>query len=130
MKKTLVIIGYLLGWIYPLSAIILNLFDVRTNRMGFFDFHNDSIIGYLFYGTIFSIITYAIYFIYHYKKYNIEKGFYLTFANILLYYPTIACNMYYSDSWDAKIPIAILVVDLLIIAYTIYIAPRKSDEKI
>lgn len=129
MKKALVTIAYLFGWIYPVSAILINLFDVRTEFMGFFDYHKDSIIGYLFYGTIFSIITYIVYFVYFYEKYDIEKGFYFTFANVFLYYPSIACNMYFSDSWDAVIPTIILVVDLILIAFTLYIAPRKADEK-
>ena len=130
MKKPMVIVGYLLGWIYPISAIIINLLNVRIKLMSAFDFHNDSIMFYLFYGTIFSIITFIIYFAFHYKKYDVEKGFYFTFLNVFLYYPSIVCNMYFSDSWDATIPAVILVVDLLVIAYTLYIAPGKSSEKI
>lgn len=129
MKKLIVIVGYLLGWIYPISAIIINLLNVRIKLMSAFDFHNDSIMFYLFYGTIFSIITFIIYFAFHYKKYDVEKGFYFTFINVFLYYPSIVCNMYFSDSWDATIPTVILVVDLLVIAYTLYIAPGKSCEK-
>ena len=130
MKKPIVIVGYLLGWIYPISAIIINLLDVRIKLMSAFDFHNDSILFYLFYGTIFSIATFIIYFAFYYKRYNVKKGFYFTFINVFLYYPSIVCNMYYSDSWDATIPAVILVVDLLIIAYTFYVAPRKSEGNV
>ena len=125
MKKLMVIVGYLLGWIYPMSTIIINLFNVRTKLMSAFDFGNDSIMFYLFYGTIFSIITFIIYFLYFYKKFDVKKGFYFTFINVLLYYPSIVCNMYFSDSWDVTIPTVILVVDLLAIAYTLYITPKK-----
>ena len=125
MKKPIVIVGYLLGWIYPISAIIINLLNIKTKLMSAFDFHNDSITGYLLYGTIFSLITFIIYYIYHNKKFDISRGFYFTFINVFLYYPSIICNMYFCDSWDAPIPTAILIVDLLVIAYTLYITPKK-----
>lgn len=127
--KLSIIICYLLGWIYPLSTIIVNLLDVKTKLTGLYDFGNDSIMFWLFYGTVFAIITFAVYFTYFYKKYDTEKAFRFTFINVLLYYPSIACNLYFSDSWDAFIPTIILVADLLVIAFTLYIAPRKADVK-
>ena len=129
MKKATPIIFYLLGWIYPVSTIIVNLSGVRTDLMGLYDFGNDSIMFWLFYGTVFSIITFVVFFTYFYKRYDIRKLFYFTFINVLLYYPSIACNLYFSDSWDALIPTIILVADLLVIAFTLYSAPRKADEK-
>ena len=75
MKKPIVTVGYLLGWIYPISAIIINLLNVSPKLMSAFDFGNDSIMFYLFYGSIFSIITYIIYFLYFYKKFDVKKRF-------------------------------------------------------
>lgn len=129
MKRVITTVLYLLGWIYPISTIIVNLSGVRTDLMGMFDFGNDSIIFWLFYGTVFAVVTFVVYFAYFYNKYDIKKNiFYFTFINVFLYYPSISCNLYYSNSWEEAIPATILVADLLVIAFTLLTAPRKADK--
>lgn len=71
MKKIIPLIGYYLGWIYPLAVstyIILDHFlHIRINNSGPLDLGEESTLMYMFYFFIFAALTFLIYFIY-YKK--------------------------------------------------------------
>ena len=99
MKKIIPLIGYYLGWIYPLAVstyIILDHFlHIRINNSGPLDLGEESTLMYMFYFLIFAALTFLIYFIY-YKKPLKNWG---VLVNAPLYIVSIFCI----GSWRHRI---------------------------
>ena len=117
MKKIIPLIGYYLGWIYPVIVNAYMVLDpylhIRTKLSGPLDFGNDSIIGYIFYSLIFSAFTFLIYFIY-YKEPLKNWG---PLVNLPLYFITVYIVPFYGDTYPI-IPIISLLLSIGAIAYT------------
>lgn len=101
MKKIIPLIGYYLGWIYPLALNIFVILDyflfIRTKLSGPFDFGNDSIVGYIFYSLVFSAFTFFIYFIYYkepLKNWNVLVNLPLYFVSVYIV-PFIFADNYF-----------------------------------
>lgn len=118
MKKIVPLIGYYLGWIYPLvvnAYIVLDPYlHIKTKLTGPLDFGNDSIIGYIFYSLVFSAFTFLIYFIY-YKKALKNWG---VLANLPLYFITVyIVPFFYTDTYPI-ISVIALLLSVSAIVYT------------
>ena len=98
MKKTIPLIGYYLGWIYPVIVNAYMVLDpylhIRTKLSGPLDFGNDSIMGYMFDSLIFAAFTFLIYFIY-YKEPLKNWG---VLVNLPLYFVSVVVVPWYTES--------------------------------
>ena len=109
MKKIIPLIGYYLGWIYPIivnAYIVLDPYlHIRTKLSGPLDFGNDSIMGYMFYSLIFAAFTFLIYFIY-YKEPLKNWG---VLVNLPLYFVSVVVVPWYTESHPLLSAVALLL---------------------
>lgn len=109
MKKIIPLIGYYLGWIYPIivnAYIVLDPYlHIRTKLSGPLDFGNDSIMGYMFYSLIFAAFTFLIYFIY-YKEPLKNWG---VLVNLPLYFVSVVVVPWYTESYPLLSAVALLL---------------------
>lgn len=109
MKKIIPLIGYYLGWIYPLAVSTYIILDpylhIRTKLSGPLDFGNDSIMGYMFYSLIFAAFTFLIYFIY-YKEPLKNWG---VLVNLPLYFVSVVVVPWYTESYPLLSAVALLL---------------------
>lgn len=109
MKKIIPLIGYYLGWIYPIivnAYIVLDPYlHIRTKLSGPLDFGNDSIMGYMFYSLIFAAFSFLIYFIY-YKEPLKNWG---VLVNLPLYFVSVVVVPWYTESYPLLSAVALLL---------------------
>ena len=109
MKKIIPLIGYYLGWIYPIivnAYIVLDPYlHIRTKLSGPLDFGNDSIMGYMFDSLIFAAFTFLIYFIY-YKEPLKNWG---VLVNLPLYFVSVVVVPWYTESYPLLSAVALLL---------------------
>ena len=109
MKKIIPLIGYYLGWIYPLAVNTYTVLDpylhIRTKLSGPLDFGNDSIMGYMFDSLIFAAFTFLIYFIY-YKEPLKNWG---VLVNLPLYFVSVVVVPWYTESYPLLSAVALLL---------------------
>ena len=109
MKKIIPLIGYYLGWIYPLAVSTYIVLDpylhIRTKLSGPLDFGNDSIMGYMFDSLIFAAFTFLIYFIY-YKEPLKNWG---VLVNLPLYFVSVVVVPWYTESYPLLSAVALLL---------------------
>lgn len=127
MKKILPLIGYLIGWIYPLSVnsvVVLDHFlNLKTTLMGPFDFYNDSIMGYIFFSLILSALTFAVYFICFVKPLK----HYFVLLNLPLYVLSVFASFIYNDF--ILIAVIFLVLSITAIIYTTTVSIKIIKEE-
>lgn len=130
-KYTLTAI-YLLGWFYPLSILVFNIIDnfivIREPFGCPYDFNNDTMIGWVFYGLLLALVTFLIYFITLIVKFKVSKIFYLTLLNMPLLFLliTFAWNYIYAESLNFNI----ITLAISLTAVVLSIVPIfRSDEK-
>lgn len=118
MKKIIPLIGYYLGWIYPLivnTYIVLDRYlHIKTKLMGPLDFGNDSIIGYMFYSLIFAAFTFLIYFIY-YKEPLKNWG---VLVNLPLYFISVYIVPFVFEDHFFPLTMVSLLLSICTIIYT------------
>lgn len=118
MKKAVLSLVYLSGWIYPLSVTVYTVLDyffkIKTTLMGPFDFGNDSIMGYIFSSIIFAFVTFTVYFVLILIKRPASKLFYLTLINLPLYILSIAC-VFLGETyvWIAIVSLTVFVATII-----------------
>lgn len=117
MKKIIPLIGYYLGWIYPLAVNVYAVLDpylhIKTKLGGPLDFGNDSILGYAFYSLVFSALTFFVYFVY-YKEPLKNWG---PLVNTPLYFISVFIVPFYGEAYPI-ISIVTLLLAIGSIAYT------------
>lgn len=117
MKKIIPLIGYYLGWIYPLAVNTYTVLDpylhIKTKLGGPLDFGNDSILGYAFYSLVFSAFTFFIYFIYY--KEPLKN--WIPLVNPSLYFISVFIVPFYGETYQI-ISIVTLLLSIGAIAYT------------
>ena len=117
MKKIIPLIGYYLGWIYPLAVstyIILDHFlHIRINNSGPLDLGEESTLMYMFYFLIFAALTFLIYFIY-YKEPLKNWG---VLVNAPLYIISIGIAPFYFE-YNIYLAGVTLLLSIGIIIYT------------
>ncbi len=130
MKKTLPVIVYLLGWIYPLCAAgyaVLDVFIVIRNEPDMFNFGQNWIVGYIIWALIFAIVTFLIYFVCGIVFCNVRGIFCVTLLNLPLYFVSLY-SPFYSDS-ISWITFAALLSALVIVVFTVYVSLKKTQIK-
>ena len=90
MKTKYILSGvYILGWLYPLSVLIYTIADrylkIKTSLLGPFDFGNDSIMGYVFFGFLFAVVSFIIFFVAVIIKFRVSRRFYFSLLNLPFY---------------------------------------------
>ena len=109
MKKIIPLIGYYLGWIYPLAVstyIILDHFlHIRINNSGPLDLGEEPTLMYMFYFLIFAALTFLIYFIY-YKEPLKNWG---VLVNLPLYFVSVVVVPWYTESYPLLSAVALLL---------------------
>ncbi len=128
MKKTIPLIGYYLGWIYPIvvnAYILLDpYFHIKTKLMGPLDFGNDSIMGYVFYSLVFSAFTFLIYFIY-YKEPLKNWG---PLVNLPLYFVSLVIVPIYENQYFISTIALLLSVSAIVYTTIVSIDAMKRFE--
>lgn len=109
MKKIIPLIGYYLGWVYPVIVNAYMVLDpylhIKTKLSGPLDFGNDSIMGYMFDSLIFAAFTFLIYFIY-YKEPLKNWG---VLVNLPLYFVSVVVVPWYTESYSLLSAVALLL---------------------
>ncbi len=129
MKKTIPLIGYYLGWIYPLVvnsyAILKHYFNIRTKAMGPLDFGYETIVAYIFYSLIFAGFTFLIYFI-CYKK---PLKNWVVLLNLPLYFVSTYCVVFvFRDYFPLTVISMILSLATVIYTTVVSIEAMKKFE--
>ena len=117
MKKIIPLIGYYLGWIYPIIVnayiVIDHFLHIRINNSGPLDLGEESTLMYMFYFFIFAALTFLIYFIY-YKKPLKNWG---VLVNAPLYIISIGIAPFYFE-YNIYLAGVTLLLSIGIIIYT------------
>lgn len=129
MKKTIPLIGYYLGWIYPLVvnsyAILDHYFNIRTKNMGPLDFGYETIVAYIFYSLIFAGFTFLIYFIYY--KEPLKN--WVVLLNLPLYFVSTYCVVFvFRDYFPLTVISMILSAATVIYTTVVSIDAMKRFE--
>ena len=133
MKKKYLLSGiYLLGWLYPLSILIFNIADsylvIREPRGCPYDFNNDTMIGWCFYGLLIAVVTFLVYFVKAILKFRMSKLFYLTLLNLPVLFLLITFSWNYTYAETLSCNIAELAISLTIIALSLF-PIFKAEER-
>ncbi|MBE6786506.1 MAG: hypothetical protein E7538_09810 [Ruminococcaceae bacterium] len=134
MKKKYILSAiYLLGWLYPLSILVFNIADyflvIKEPRGCPFDFNNDAMIGWCFYGLLIGFVSFLIFFIASFVKFRMSKLFYLTLLNLPVIFFLIAYSWTYSFAESLSCNIAELAISLAVIVLSL-LPLFKAEEKI
>lgn len=117
MKKIIPLIGYYLGWIYPILVnayiVIDHFLHIRINNSGPLDLGEESTLMYMFYFFIFAALTFLIYFIY-YKEQLKNWG---VLVNAPLYIISIGIAPFYFE-YNIYLAGVTLLLSIGIIIYT------------
>lgn len=133
MKKSVPLVTYIIGWIYPVSANIFAVLDnyirIKVSYFGPFNFYNDSIMGYVLYSFIISVATFLIFFIYSIIKFKPPKSFYFVLFNLPLYFASIFASVLYTDTY-LWVGILSLIITLSVIVFSVaYVLKLPFEDK-
>ena len=130
-KKCILTAIYLLGWLYPLSIMIFNIADhflkIDVPDLSLFDFNNDAMIGYVFYGVILALISFFGFYIVSGIIFDMSSWFYLSLLNPVATVFTVAFGWNYQFAESPGLNAILLIASLLIISVTLL--PLFKAEK-
>lgn len=130
-KKCILTAIYLLGWLYPLSIMIFNIAEhflkISAPDLSPFDFNNDAMIGYVFYGVLIALLSFFGFYIASGIIFSMSNWFYLSLLNPVVTVLTVAYGWSHQFAENPGFNAILLIVSLLLIAVTLL--PLFKAEK-